>query len=77
MGKTATSNNYICNHFPDTTLVCSLIVQKQESREMPLRNWTGLIQNSPKGRYVKLISFVERMYVLKKTTVNRYHEVYQ
>ena len=29
MEKTATSDNYISNHFPDTTLLCSPIFQKQ------------------------------------------------
>ena len=37
MEKTATSDDYISNHFQDTTLLCSLIFQKQESRETPLR----------------------------------------
>ena len=46
MEKTATSDNYISNHFLDTTLLCSLIAQKQESREMPQTNLTGLIRNN-------------------------------
>ena len=44
--KTATSNNYISNHIPDTTLLCLHIVPKQESSEMPQRNLMGLIGNS-------------------------------
>ena len=43
MEKTATSDDYISNHFQDTTLLCSLIFQKQESREMHQTNLTGLI----------------------------------
>ena len=46
MEKTATSDNYISNHFLDTTLLCSLIAQEQESREMPQTNLTGLIRNN-------------------------------
>ena len=46
MEKTATSDNYISNHFPDTTLLCSLVFQKQESREMPHTNLTGLVQKN-------------------------------
>ena len=44
MEKTATSDDYISNHFQDTTLLCSLIFQKQESREMSRTNLTGLIR---------------------------------
>ena len=40
--KTAISDDYISNHFQDTTLLCSLIFQKQESREMSHTNLTGL-----------------------------------
>ena len=54
-----------------TTLLCSLIFQKQESREMSHTNLTGLIQKKLKGRYAKLIFSVETIHVLKKTTVNR------
>ena len=71
MGKTVTSDNYISNHFEDTTLLCSLIFQKQESREMSHTNLTGLIKKKLKGRYAKLIFSVETIHVLKKTTVNR------
>ena len=35
MEKTATSDNYIYSHFADATLLCSLIVQKQEFKELP------------------------------------------
>ena len=42
--KNATSDDYIPTHFQDTTLLCSLIFQKQESREMSRTNLTGLIR---------------------------------
>ena len=61
--KTATSDDYNSNHFLDATLLCSLIFQKQESREMSRTNLTGLIRK-------KLIFSVETTHVLKKTTVN-------
>ena len=70
MEKIATSDDYISNHFQDTTLLCSLTFQKQESREMLYTNLTGLIRKKPKGRYTKLIFSVETVNVLKKTTVN-------
>ena len=44
MEKTATSDDYNSNHFQDATLLCSLIFQKQESREMSRTNLTGLIR---------------------------------
>ena len=43
MEKTTTSDDYISNHLQDTTLLCSLTFQKQESREMLYTNLTGLI----------------------------------
>ena len=67
-GKTATSDDYISTHFQDTTLLCSLIFQEQESREMSRTNLTGLIRKKLKGRYAKLIFSVETIHVLKKTT---------
>ena len=70
MEKIATSDDYISNHFQDTTLLCSLTFQKQESREMLYTNLTGLIRKKPKGRYAKLIFSVETVNVLKKTIVN-------
>ena len=54
--KTATSDNYISNHFPDTTLLCLLIVQKHESREMPQTNLMGLIRNNSSGCTLSLFS---------------------
>ena len=63
MEKNATSDDYISNLFQDTTLPCSLIFQKQDSRELSHTNLTGL-------RYAKLIFSVEIIHVLKKTTVN-------
>ena len=68
MEKTATSDDYNSNHFQDATLLCSLIFQKQESREMSRTNLTGLIRKKLKGRYAKLIFSVETIHVLKKTT---------
>ena len=38
MEKTETSDDYISDHFQDTTLLCSLAFQKQESREMLYTN---------------------------------------
>ena len=70
MEKTATSDGYISNHFQDTTLLCSLIFHKQESREMSHTNLTGLIRIKLKERYACLIFSVETIHVLK-TTVNR------
>ena len=67
MEKTATSDDYNSNHFQDATLLCSLIFQKQESREMSRTNLTKKL----KGRYANLIFSVKTMHVLKKTTVNR------
>ena len=52
MGKTATSDHYISNHFPDTTLLCSHIIHKQESGEIPERNLTGLIRTNLRVAYV-------------------------
>ena len=49
--KTATSDEYISNHFQDTTLLCSLIFQKQESR-----NLTGLIRKNLRGGTLSLFS---------------------
>ena len=46
MGKNVTSDDYISNHFQDTTLLCSLTFQKQESREMPHTNLMGLIRKT-------------------------------
>ena len=71
MEKTTTSDDYISNHFQGTTLVCSLIFQKQESREMSHTNFTGLIKKKRKVRYARLIFSVETIHVLKKTIVNR------
>ena len=56
MEKTATSHNYISNHFPDATLLCSHIVQKQESWEIPRRNLTDLIRNNLRGGTLSLFS---------------------
>ena len=47
--KTATSDEYISNHFQDTTLLCSLIFQKQKPREMSHTNLTGLIRKNLRG----------------------------
>ena len=46
MEKTATSDDYISNLFQDTTLPCSLIFQKQDSRELSDTNLTGLIRKT-------------------------------
>ena len=56
MEKTATSHDYISNHFPDATLLCSHIVQKQESWEIPRRNLTDLIRNNLRGGTLSLFS---------------------
>ena len=56
MEKTATSHNYISNHFPDATLLCSHIVQKQEPWEIPRRNLTDLIRNNLRGGTLSLFS---------------------
>ena len=71
MEKTTTSDDYNSNHFQDATLLCSLIFQKQESREMSNTNLMGLIRKKLKGRYAKLIFSVEKIHVSKQTTVNR------
>ena len=55
-GKTATSDDYIFNHFQDTTLLCSLTFHKQESREMPYTNLTGLILKNLRGGTLNLFS---------------------
>ena len=68
--ETATSDDYISNHFQDTTLLCSLTSQKQESREMFYTNLTGLILKKPKGRYAKLIFSVETVNDNSKTEDN-------
>ena len=62
MGKTATSDDYISNHFQDTTLLCSLIFQKQESREMSHTNLTGLIRKNLRGGTLSLFS-LSRQYI--------------
>ena len=56
MEKTATSDDYNSNHFQDATLLCSLIFQKQESREMSHTNLTGLIRKNLKGGTLSLFS---------------------
>ena len=56
MGKNATSDDYISNHFQDTTLLCSLTFQKQESREMLHTNLTGLIRKNLRGGTLSLFS---------------------
>ena len=56
MGKNATSDDYISNHFQDTTLLCSLTFQKQESREMPHTNLMGLIRKNLRGGTLSLFS---------------------
>ena len=56
MEKNATSHDYISNHFPDATLLCSHIVQKQESWEIPRRNLTDLIRNNLRGGTLSLFS---------------------
>ena len=56
MEKNATSDDYISNHFQDTTLLCSHIFQKQESREMSRTNLTGLIRKNLKGGTLSLFS---------------------
>ena len=56
MEKTATSDNYISNHFQDTTLLFSLIFQKQESREISRTNLTSLIRKNSKGGTLSLFS---------------------
>ena len=65
MEKTATSDDYNSNHFQDATLLCSLIFQKQESREMSQTNLTGLVRKNLKGRYAKLIFSVETTHFLR------------
>ena len=62
MEKTATSDDYISNHFQDTTLLCSLIFQKQESREMSHTNLTGLIRKNLRGGTLSLFS-LSRQYI--------------
>ena len=54
--ETATSDDYISNHFQDTTLLCSLTSQKQESREMFYTNLTGLILKNLRGGTLSLFS---------------------
>ena len=56
MEKTATSDEHISNNFQDTTLLCSLIFQKQESREIPHTNLTGLIRKNLRGGTLSLFS---------------------
>ena len=56
MGKSVTSDDYISNHFQDTTLLCSLTFQKQESREMPHTNLMGLIRKNLRGGTLSLFS---------------------
>ena len=54
MEKTATSDDYISNHFQDKILLCSLIFQKQESREMPHTNLAGLTRKNLRGGTLSL-----------------------
>ena len=56
MEKNVTSDDYISNHFQDTTLLCSLTFQKQESREMPHTNLMGLIRKNLRGGTLSLFS---------------------
>ena len=54
--NTATSHNYISNHFPEATLLCLHIVQKQEFWEIPRGNLTDLIRNNLRGGTLSLFS---------------------
>ena len=54
--KIEISDAYNSNHFQDATLLCSLIFQKQESREMSHTNLTGLIRKNLKGGTLSLFS---------------------
>ena len=56
MEKTATSDDYISNIFQETTLPCSLIFQKQDSRELSHTNLTGLIRKNLRGGTLSLFS---------------------
>ena len=56
MEKTATSDDYISNHFQDTTLLCSLTFQKEESIEMHYINLTGLVRKNLRGGTLSLFS---------------------
>ena len=56
MGKTATSDDYISNHVQDTTLLCSLTFQKEESIEMHYTNLTGLVRKNLRGGTLSLFS---------------------
>ena len=73
MEKTATSSNCISNHFSDTTLLCSRIVHKQESREMPQRNLTSW--NANNLRDGTLSDFFLGKNNACQTAVNREHKV--
>ena len=61
MEKNVTSDDYISNHFQDTTLLCSLIFQKQESR-----NLTGLIRKNLRGGTLSLFSLYRDNTCLKE-----------
>ena len=54
MEKTATSDDYISNHFQDTTLLCSLTFQK--AIEMHYTNLTGLVRKNLRGDTLSLFS---------------------
>ena len=56
MEKTATSDDYISNHFQDTTLLCSLTFQKEESIDMQYTNLTGLVRKNLRGGTLSLFS---------------------
>ena len=71
MEKTATSDDYNSNHFPDATLLCSLIFQGTRVQRNVSYKLNGSNSKKLKGRYAKLIFSVETTHVLKKTTVNR------
>ena len=58
--KTPTSDNYISNCFPDTTLLCLLIFQKQESREKPHTKLTGLIWKNLRGSMLSSFSLLKQ-----------------
>ena len=54
--KNAISDDYISNHFKEITPLCSLIFQKQETREMSHTNLTGVIRKNLGGGTLSLFS---------------------
>ena len=66
MENTATSDNYIVNNFPDTSLLCLLIFQKKKVQRNASYKLNRSNLKKPKGWYTKLIFLCRNNACLKE-----------